>query len=243
MTRLALVAALCALALGVAACDVVNELDSGIDGSGTPGTALYEPTGFQSVVFGSEGTVRIELGELPRVEVTTDDNLLDSLEVRSDGNTLFLETEDGVNIDPTDGVEWVVTTPSLVAVTLAGAGDMAVPPLSVESFEVRLSGAGNLTLTDITATSLSVTLNGAGNVIASGSAETLTVQLSGAGDVNALDLVAAAATVVLTGAGDAEINATGTLDAEIPGAGSIRYTGGAEVAGEVTGVGSIEPVG
>ena len=237
------VVAVAVLAVGLAACDVIDEIGTGIEGSGTPGTAIYEPTGFESIVFASEGTVRIELGETPRVEVTTDDNLLDSLEVRSDGSTLVLETEDGVDIDPTDGVEWIVTTPSLVAVTLAGAGDVTVPPLAVESFEVRLSGAGNLTLTGITATDLEITLSGAGNVIASGTAETLSVRLSGAGDVQGLDLVAVAATVELTGAGDAEINATGTLDAEIPGAGSIRYTGGAEVTGDVTGIGSIEPIG
>lgn len=242
-SRLVATVAAGSLVAGLTGCAIdITTTGSGIDGSGDIATQTYEPTGFATVALLGEGAVSIVFGELPRVSVTTDDNLLEHIEVRSDGATLFLGTEDGVDIDPTNGVEWIVTTPSLTAVSLQGAGDIAVPPLSIEVFEATLSGAGSIRLADIVAEDLEIVLTGAGEISATGSADRLSVRIPGAGDYEGLELVSRIATVDVSGAGDARVHATESLDADVSGAGSVRYAGGASVTPRVTGVGSIEPV-
>ena len=114
----------------------------------------------------------------------------------------------------------VVTVPTLNALTLAGGGTIVVDGIKGESLKVALSGGGNLTGSG-TVTSLGVTLDGSGNVWFTRVA---------ANDVHA----------VLSGSGNIFVTATKSLDASVPGSGTISYAGNPQaVTKSVTGSGAI----
>jgi hypothetical protein len=113
-----------------------------------------------------------------------------------------------------------VTVPTLNALTLAGGGTIVVDGIKGESLKVALSGGGNLTGSG-TVTSLGVTLDGSGNVWFTRVA---------ANDVHA----------VLSGSGNIFVTATKSLDASVPGSGTISYAGNPQaVTKSVTGSGAI----
>ena len=115
--------------------------------------------------------------------------------------------------------------------------------LTVNSLdEMRISGAAKGAVTGLGGGPLRLRLRGAGDLQLSGRCAHLDVEISGAGHINADKLMAESARVRLSGAGDIDVRTTGKLDADVSGAGSIRYAGPpASVTRRVSGVGSIEP--
>ena len=85
-----------------------------------------------------------------------------------------------------------------------------------------------------------VTLSGSGNLTGSGTAETLRVTLSGSGNAWFTRLVADDVRAVLSGSGNIYVTANGSLDASVPGSGTIVYAGSPqEVTKSVTGSGVV----
>jgi putative autotransporter adhesin-like protein len=82
--------------------------------------------------------------------------------------------------------------------------------------------------------------SGSGRVSGSGSATNLDVTILGSGSALFGRLVAAEVQATVSGSGYVFVNATKSLDAAVPGSGSIVYAGNpTEVTKSVTGAGSI----
>ena len=113
-----------------------------------------------------------------------------------------------------------VTVPTLTALTLTGAGNIAVDGIENESLEVSLSGSGNLA--------------------GSGAAKRLEITLGGSGNVQFAHVVADEARAIVSGNGNIFVTATRSLDGSISGDGAIVYTGSPQnVTKSVTGTGAI----
>lgn len=113
---------------------------------------------------------------------------------------------------------------------------VTVPKLS----EPTLAGGGNVVVTGITTESLTVTLSGSGNLTGSGTAGSLDVTLSGSGNAWFTDLVADDVHALLSGSGNIFVTASKSLDASVPGSGTIVYAGDPrEVTKSVTGSGVV----
>ncbi len=242
--RRAGIAAVLLVATALAACDADFVTNSTrVEGSGVLETARYElPSEFDAISLLSEGNVSVVFGEAPLVTITTDDNLLQYLNARSDGSTLFLEVESDIDIDPSGTVVWEVVTTSLQAVTLMGAGDILIPPVTADSFRVTLTGAGSINIEEIQATELDVTISGAGTVSAEGTVDSQEIHIPGAGDYEGLGVISTSADVDVTGAGDATVFVTGALNAAVTGVGSVFYGGDPVVTQAVSGLGSVTAI-
>ncbi len=114
----------------------------------------------------------------------------------------------------------VITTPSLRAFELNGAGDVNLPNLNAKAFDLEI--------------------NGAGDVKGHGVTQKLGVVVRGAGDVAFFDLRALVVDVNIQGAGSVEVHAVDSLSASIQGAGNVRYRGKPkQVSTSRQGVGSV----
>jgi Putative auto-transporter adhesin, head GIN domain len=194
---------------------------SGTEGSGVAATQTRDVAPFQSVELAGGNNVVIHVGGKQAVVVKADDNLLDHVTTNVESGTLVIGNTPG-SLTTKSPMSVEVTVPTLNALTLAGGGNIVANGIKAESLSVALSGAGNVTGSG-TATSLGVTLDGSGNVW---------FTRVGANNVDA----------VLSGSGNIFVTATKSLDASVPGSGTINYAGNPQrVTKSVTGSGEITP--
>ena len=110
--------------------------------------------------------------------------------------------------------------------------DVSVPSLTALS----LSGSGQISATEISTPQLTVTISGSGLVSAAGTATRLDVTINGNGKAQLSQLNARYVHAVITGSGLIQVIAMTSLDAAVPGSGTIIYSGNpAQVTTSVTG--------
>jgi hypothetical protein len=189
------------------------------EGSGVAATQTRALTAFDSVELAGANNVVIRVGTEQSVVVRADDNLLNRVTTDVKSGTLVIGNTSGTFTTNTP-MSVAVTVPSLNRLALTGSGNILVRGIRTESLTVTLSGSGNL-IGQGTATSLDVTVNGFGNARLTGLA---------ASDVHA----------VVSGSGNIFVTATKSLDASVPGSGTIIYTGNPQdVTKNVSGSGAI----
>ena len=215
-----------------------------IRGSGDVTTETRPIGDVDRIVLAGEGAVLLGTGADGEIEVETDDNLHDRIETEVSDGTLTISTDDGIDIDPTDGVIYRLGCPRISAATLAGAGTIDLSTCTTTGrLELTLAGAGLIRAPDLDVSELQASLPGAGSIEVDGVADRLELVLSGAGDIEGVDLRAAEANVDSTGAVSASLWVTERLDLRMTGAGSIRYHGDPSVTSTITGVGRVETLG
>lgn len=190
-------------------------------GSGTAMTDGRDVEAFDSIEIGGafELVVHVDPTATQRVEVSGDDNIVPEVTTSVSGGELDVQIEHGM-VRPKLDLKVEVWVPSLTGLEASGASDITVEGLHGERFELDLSGASDTTL--------------------SGTVDRFEVDSSGASDLDARGLQAKVVEVEVSGAGDAEVWASDRLDADVSGAGNVRYFGSTkEVYQNVSGAGSV----
>ncbi len=202
------------------ACDVDVSLDD-LDGSGDHVTETYAVDRFTSIDIGDAFIVDIEIAPdaSPSVEVTTDDNLIDRIEVDVSDGTLHIDESGHRMLDPTLA-EVRIVVPRLEAITAKGAGTIDVEGIDVDEFRVELSGARIVSL--------------------AGTVHRLEVEADGAALLSASDLEAAEVVVDLEGATVADVNASERVTGTTSGAVGLDIDGGADVDVDTSGLAWID---
>jgi hypothetical protein len=208
--------------IGVA---VVFQLDgadgtsSVLDGSGVAATETRGVAPFTTVELAGNNNVVIRAGEEQSVVVKADDNLL---------GTVTTEVEAGHLVIGNSSESFTTNSPMTV--------EVSVPTLEA----LTLTGNGNLVVDGIAAQSLLVNLSGNGTITASGSAARLDATVSGVGQAQLARISAEDVQAVVSGSGALFVTATQSLDAFVPGSGTIVYMANPQdVTRNVTGTGSI----
>jgi hypothetical protein len=190
-------------------------------GSGTELIETREVEAFDSIDIGGafELVVHVDPQAPQRVVVSGDDNVVPKIETTVTSGELDVEIQRGM-VRPELPMKVEVWVASLKELSASGASDIEVEGLHGEVFELELSGASKTVLR--------------------GSVDEFEVDSSGASDLDARELTAKIVDIDLSGAGDAEVWASDRLDADVSGAGSVRYYGETkEVHQDVSGAGSI----
>ncbi|MEL6406892.1 MAG: head GIN domain-containing protein [Chloroflexota bacterium] len=211
----------------------------GVRGNGNVTTESYNVSDFDSISLAGMGDLEITVGETESLTITTDENLLQYLEVAVEGSTLNIRTQNGVTIAQVTELTYAVTVTDLEAIDLSGAGTIILSDLTTESLVVDISGAGEATLSDLDVDNLSIEISGAGEATLSGEADDFLVDISGAGSINAYNLETVTADVEISGAGEANVQVSESLTGDLSGAASINYRGNATVDVDTSGVTSI----
>ena len=196
-----------------------NSSSSSSEGSGVAATQTREVARFSRVELAGGNNVVIRVGVKQSVVVRADDNLL---------NRVTTHVKSGALV--------IGNTPGSLAAKSPMSVEVNVPSLNA----LTLTGSGNIMVGGIKAESLTVTLSGSGNLFGSGTASSLDVTISGVGNARFTQLVAKNVHALLSGSGAIFVTATKSLDASVPGSGTIMYAGNPqEVTKSVTGAGAI----
>lgn len=104
-----------------------------------------------------------------------------------------------------DGVEAVITLPSLTGLKVSGVVEGRIADVDAERFEVRISGVGDVAI--------------------DGECGALEAHLSGVGDLDAKGLECGKADIQVSGVGSAVVFASEEVDADVSGMGDIDVYG------------------
>lgn len=232
-----------AVALFAAGC-----ADAPVIGSGDLVTETYEFKDFTRIEVSHSFEIEISRGDEFKVEVTVDDNLVDRLRVDQSGDTLRIGMEAGISFG-TATRRAVVVLPTVEGLNLSGASKAALINFQgQQDLDITISGASNLAMNDIRAGDTDLNVSGASKVSGDLISADVRMEVSGASQVQFqgsgtdADLEATGASklmlrgfpvetadVVLSGASTGTVNVSRTLDADLSGASSLTYTGGASV--------------
>jgi hypothetical protein len=192
---------------------------SSVKGSGVSASESRDVGPFGSIELAGSNNVVIRVGEQQSVVVRADDNLLDRVTTQVQSGKLVIGN-----------------TPGSFSTNSPMSVEVSVPRLSA----LTLAGSGNIVVGGIKAANLTVTLPGSGTMTASGTTARLDVTVSGSGMVQFNRLVASNVQAVVSGSGTVFVTATESLDASVPGAGTIIYAGNPlDITRNISGTGTI----
>lgn len=222
MAAFATLLVLAAIAVVLLARDVLpgSSTSSGVPGSGVAATSTRALANFSGIDLAGSNNVIVVAGARQSVVVHADSNLLSRVTTQVKAGKLIIG----------DVGSFAAKTPLYV--------EVSVPSLTA----LDLSGSGNITVTGIRASRLAVTLPGSGNISASGSVTRLNVSIDGSGDAQCSGLIAQNVDAVVSGSGSIFVTATHSLDAKVPGSGTVLYGGSPpRVTTSITGSGEVTP--
>lgn len=238
------------LAVGLSGC-------AGVTGSGKLVTTQVRVADFTKVKAADSWTVRIARGDTRSVKVTTDDNLVDRLDVVVDGGTLVLRLKPGVSIGGAT-LRATIVMPTLAGLDLADASNASVTGFTHDGpLALSLRDSGSAALTGLRVTTLvaqaadsssisgsvqadqaSLSLSDASDAKLSGAARLLTLRASDGSSADLSRLQAADVGATLADGSNATVAATGTLDAHVSDGSDLNYVGSPKLGSIVTSDGS-----
>lgn len=212
--------------------------DDAIDGSGVLVTERLDVDEFQAISVSSMYDVDVVVGEVESLTITTDDNVMEFLdiEVRSDG--LHLGLEDGIKIENAT-VRASVTLSTLERLDASGVSDVRVVGDSAAKLDVRVSGMSDIEL-DLTMGDVSIQSSGASGV--SGAGEAIAVELgsSGTSSIDFSNVAIGSAEVTASGATEIDVSTAATVTGNISGAATLMVNPDSDVSVERSGGATVE---
>lgn len=177
------------------------------------------------------------------VKVETDRNLMEYVEIFTEGHTLVIRPKRGYNLRPSKAVTVHVAAPAFQDIDISGASEViGENMLSINTMHLSSSGAGKIHL-KLEGDKLVTDLSGASKLNISGEVRDFDLGASGASDINCYDLVTETATISMSGASNAEISANKELRAGLSGASHVKYKGNAKVDKSTSGASSVSKEG
>jgi hypothetical protein len=197
-----------------------------LEGVGTPNTEKRTVESFVTLELKGSMDVTIrqaKLGEVNKIEVTAQENLIPHIITKIDGARLVIDTDQCIR--STEKIEVAVICTDLERVINRSSGSIeGLNTFNVEDFEVVNDGSGDIVL-KLHAEDVEVENQGSGDVSLSGNADRLILINDGSGDCKAFDLKSFDADVTNGGSGNVDVYAKEALEAVLDGSGNIRYKG------------------
>lgn len=177
-------------------------------------------------VSGSPDVIYRQKAGKPMVEVYASDNIVDLLDIREEGGTLYVRFKKGVSVSY-DKLEIRVSSEQMNGIKVSGSGDVDLASdIRTDRMELRVSGSGDI--------------NG-GRIDCRGA---FSMGISGSGDVNLQEIRSSSLDMSVTGSGDAKtgrVSVGGNTAISVTGSGTVRIEGGNTESAElkVSGSGDI----
>ncbi len=197
-------------------------------GNGNITTQTVNTSDYDEIKLVGSMDVELVSGTEGAIQVTTDENLHEYLEISTEGNDLIIKTKKNYYLKSKKGILVTVPFRDLTAIKMVGSGDINTKDvIQGENLEVTLTGSGDINL-ELDATFVDATITGSGDVRLSGKTNSLEVSVTGSGDFRGSDLDSNDTEVTVSGSGDAKVVAKKSLKARVSGSGDIGYTGNPE---------------
>ncbi len=207
------------------ACTVSGVEFGGVRGSGRVVEEMREVSGFTGVELATWGDLTIEVGEKEELRIQAEDNVIEFLETRVDGDMLVIRTQPGIALMAVEPVNLYLTVRELDTIVVAGSGDVTGPDLEADRIEVTIYGSGDVELGDLIADTVELKVVGSGDMdVASVRAREQAVHISGSGDVDVDRMQADSVDVRIPGSGELDVFAgeVGEQSVAISGSGDYR---------------------
>ncbi len=195
-------------------------------GSGNLVTQEEYFSDFTVVEVGSGFTVEITQSSSYSISITSDDNVLDYIQVSKTGDTLEIRLKWGYSYQKST-LRADITMPELYELRFSGGTHGTVEAFSSShDFVLELSGGSSFSGDFTTSGDTQFTLSGGSNVMKlEGTANDLRISASSGSSLKLSDFLVHDANVKLSGGSNANINLDGRLDADLSGGSHLRYTG------------------
>lgn len=219
-----------------------NFMDDRIRGNGDITTREEEMGPFNSIDIRGAVKVYITQAQDYSVNIETDRNLMEFLDVSVIGNTLVVGTRKGYNLRPSKGIVAHISAPKFNKINVSGASEIiGENALTGDNVHISASGASKIIL-ELSGNRLVTDLSGASTLILKGDVKDFDLEAGGASDINCFDLVTENARVDLSGASTVNLTVNKSLHAEASGASNVNYKGSASVNSKSSGAGTIKKV-
>ena len=211
-----------------------------VKGSGHVITENRTASGFNNVDISGAIDVYVKQDSVSSVKVEADDNILEYIQVHSDGSTLEIYTENNIRLKPTNKIKVYISNPQYKEIQVSGASSIRCENeiTSADAIDIGLSGASDGRL-ELNAPKISVHLTGASNTSIKGKTKDFEGSASGASEIRGFDLLSENADVDASGASHIEIFASVKIDGQASGASSVNYKGNAQSGVEKSGASSV----
>lgn len=213
---------------------------------------------FHSISASGAFGITLEQSDTQRVEVTSQQNIIDDLKRNVSGGVWDMSLRDNQcynNVDITIRI-WI---PDLQEIESSGSADIVINSFdSLSNLNIDLSGSGRVfqsgvlnidnqfsvvtsgsadMVANFNARDFSMDISGSGSAKLSGSTTSESFDISGAGNIDAFDLVSDTCIVRVSGSGDLDVTVNEFLDVKISGSGNVRYMGTPMIVDDITGSG------
>jgi hypothetical protein len=210
-------------------------------------------SGAKQVVLHDYGEVIITIGDLERLTIEGEKDLLKSIETVVEDGALHIRIRTGIfdklghalsTSLSSRPLRYRLSMKELTGLYIKGAGRVRVSsPVDTQDMVISLQGAGSIEIPSLIAETLKVDFGGTGRLSLAGEVWGQSVLLTGAGNYSAPNLVSAKTNVEIRGAGRATVWAENELQVAIRGVGSVDYYGTAELRTSKTGLGNVTHLG
>lgn len=222
MGKLGILGASVAMALLLGGCS--SYFPQTIAGSGKAESVQKDLSGFSKIDAGSAFRVDVTRSDDYSVVINVGEKVVPYLDVRVEGDTLRIHLQSGL-MGASGPLEAKVSMPVLNGLDLSGATRTSITGFkSGERLNAKISGASQLE-GDIETGDVRFEVSGASRLTLSGLGQKMALEASGASQANLANYRVSEATVEVSGASKATVNVTGSLDGEVSGASTLRYTG------------------
>ncbi|RYY27793.1 MAG: DUF2807 domain-containing protein, partial [Chitinophagaceae bacterium] len=192
-----------------------------VEGNGNIKSEERSVNSFSQVEVHGAIDVHVSQGDLKPVRIEGDENLLQYVEIKQEGNRIEVRSRRGYNLKPTSDLKIYVTSPNFTKIDVSGAcdiiGDTRIS--NNDKLDLQVSGAGDIRM-EVDVPVVTADISGSGSVNLKGRTRDFSCDLSGAGHARCFELLSENTTIDISGAGDAEVYASIKVDAEVSGAGT-----------------------
>lgn len=223
----------------VASFFVFVSCDEYVKGNGKITKKNFEVSDFTTIELRGGYDVFLYQGNTENVEIETDENILEEIEVTVENHVLVIKTKK--NILSSTKTEVHIQLKDIEEIDIAGAVNLGGKgTIKSKEMVMDVSGAAEINM-DLIAKEVQLNVAGGSKTELTGEIKKLNISISGAGELNTEKLENKECSIVISGAGSAKVNCTQKLEINITGAGYIGYTGNPEsVNKNITGAGKVE---
>ena len=210
-----------------------------VRGSGHIKTENRTASGFNSIEVSGAIDVYIKQDSTTSVRVEADDNILEYIEVHTDGSTLEIYTADNIRLKPSHKIKVYVSNSEYKDLQAGGASSiLSENEITADILNVDIGGASEGRL-EVNAPKISVNVSGASNANLKGKTKDFEGDASGASKIRGFDLLTENADVDASGASNIEVYASVKIAGQASGASSVNYKGNAQATVEKSGASSV----
>jgi len=207
-------------------------------GSGREATQTRDVGAFKRLQVQGGIVATVTLGARA-VSLTADDNLLDLIETRIEGDLLIIRTKDGVSVTTSKGLRAAISNDVLQGVQAGGGSTVTGPATAASTWKAEATGASRITLTGLSSTTATLIAAGGSTLTIAGAVTELTVNASGGSTGNLIDLSATRVTLDVAGGSTMKLGSADAVTGSASGGSTVTIKSARSVTVDSTGGSSV----